>query len=79
VDEGSTSQREAFLLEFAEMIVPVLGTEKNRKTKVFITGGLRSVGTMVKALDVVMQLVLGDLRRNRALRVIFLMGQLWEL
>ncbi|KUJ21404.1 NADH oxidase [Mollisia scopiformis] len=47
----STRQREAFFLEFAEMIVPVLGAE--RKTKVFITGGLRSVGAMVKALDVV--------------------------
>jgi 2,4-dienoyl-CoA reductase-like NADH-dependent reductase (Old Yellow Enzyme family) len=51
--KDSTRQREAFFLEFAEMIVPVLGTEKERKTKVFITGGLRSVGAMVKALDVV--------------------------
>ncbi|KAE9370033.1 NADH oxidase [Stipitochalara longipes BDJ] len=49
----STREREAFFLEFAEMIVPVLGTEEQRKTKVFITGGLRSVGAMVKALDVV--------------------------
>lgn len=47
----STRKREAFFLEFAEMIVPVLGPE--RKMKVFTTGGLRSVGAMVKALDAV--------------------------
>lgn len=47
----STKKREAFFLEFAEMIVPGLGGD--RKTKVYITGGLRSVGAMVGALDVV--------------------------
>jgi 2,4-dienoyl-CoA reductase-like NADH-dependent reductase (Old Yellow Enzyme family) len=51
--KDSTREREAFFLEFAEMIVPVLGKEEERKTKVFITGGLRSVGAMVKALRVV--------------------------
>jgi len=51
--KDSTREREAFFLEFAEMIVPVLGTEEERKTKVFITGGLRSTVAMVKALDVV--------------------------
>jgi len=51
--KDSTREREAFFLEFAEMIVPVLGTEQERKTKVFITGGLRSVDAMVKALGVV--------------------------
>lgn len=51
--KDSTREREAFFLEFAEMIVPVLGREEERKTKVFITGGLRSVGAMVKALRVV--------------------------
>jgi 2,4-dienoyl-CoA reductase-like NADH-dependent reductase (Old Yellow Enzyme family) len=47
----STRKREAFFLEFAEMIVPGLGV--GRKTKVFITGGLRTVGAMVGALDIV--------------------------
>lgn len=44
----STKHREAFFLEFAEAIVPSL-----TKTKVFVTGGLRTVSAMVKALDVV--------------------------
>ena len=51
--KDSTREREAFFLEFAEMIVPVLKKEEERKTKVFITGGLRSVDAMVKALRVV--------------------------
>jgi 2,4-dienoyl-CoA reductase-like NADH-dependent reductase (Old Yellow Enzyme family) len=37
--KDSTREREAFFLEFAEMIVPVLGREEEGKTKVFITGG----------------------------------------
>jgi 2,4-dienoyl-CoA reductase-like NADH-dependent reductase (Old Yellow Enzyme family) len=44
----STKKREAFFLEFAETIAPVL-----TKTKAYITGGLKTVGAMVAALDVV--------------------------
>lgn len=50
----STKKREAFFLEFAELVVPALGaTAADRKTKAYITGGLRSVGAMVAALEVV--------------------------
>lgn len=42
----STKKRESFFLEFAEMIVPQL-----KKTKAYVTGGFRTVGAMVKALD----------------------------
>ena len=44
----STRKREAFFLEFAETIVPALS-----KTRTFITGGFKTVGAMVKALDTV--------------------------
>ncbi|KAG8526651.1 uncharacterized protein KY384_008080 [Bacidia gigantensis] len=44
----STKQREAFFLEFAEIIVPAL-----KKTRTYITGGFKTVGAMVKALDIV--------------------------
>ncbi|KAI1871141.1 hypothetical protein JX265_006181 [Neoarthrinium moseri] len=44
----STKRREAFFLEFADQIVPGL-----TKTKVYVTGGLRTVGGMVRALDTV--------------------------
>jgi 2,4-dienoyl-CoA reductase-like NADH-dependent reductase (Old Yellow Enzyme family) len=44
----STKKREGFFLEFAEMIAPVLS-----KTKTYITGGLRTVGAMVNALEIV--------------------------
>ncbi|EXJ72507.1 oxidoreductase [Cladophialophora psammophila CBS 110553] len=44
----STKRREAYFQEFAEKIIPGLS-----KTKVYITGGLRTVGGMVRALDVV--------------------------
>jgi 2,4-dienoyl-CoA reductase-like NADH-dependent reductase (Old Yellow Enzyme family) len=44
----SSKKRESFFLEFAEAIVPQL-----KKTKAYVTGGLRSVGAMVKALDTV--------------------------
>jgi 2,4-dienoyl-CoA reductase-like NADH-dependent reductase (Old Yellow Enzyme family) len=44
----STKKREGFFLEFAELIAPVLS-----KTKTYITGGFKSVGAMVKALDIV--------------------------
>lgn len=49
----STKAREAFFLEFAERVVPALGPADERRTKVFITGGLRSAGAMAAALDVV--------------------------
>lgn len=44
----STKKRESFFLEFAEEIVKPL-----TKTKTYITGGLKTVGAMVKALDTV--------------------------
>ncbi|KAH7038153.1 NADH oxidase [Microdochium trichocladiopsis] len=42
----STKKREAFFIEFAESIRPNL-----HKTKVYVTGGLRSTGAMVEALQ----------------------------
>ena len=44
----STKKREAFFIEFAETIVPAL-----TKTKTYITGGFKTVGAMVKALNTV--------------------------
>lgn len=44
----STQKRESFFLEFAEQITPGL-----TKTKTYVTGGLKTVGAMVKALDAV--------------------------
>ncbi|KAI1406993.1 NADH:flavin oxidoreductase/NADH oxidase-like protein [Hypoxylon sp. FL1857] len=44
----STKAREAYFLEFADKITPGLN-----KTKVYVTGGLRTVGGMVRALDTV--------------------------
>ena len=44
----STKKREAFFLEFAETIVPAL-----HQTKVYITGGFKTVGAMVNALKTV--------------------------
>ncbi|KAI0433765.1 NADH:flavin oxidoreductase/NADH oxidase [Xylaria sp. FL1042] len=44
----STKKREAFFIEFAEMIVPRL-----TKTKVYVTGGFRTVAAMVEALKTV--------------------------
>ena len=44
----STRKREAYFQEFAEHIVPGL-----TKTKVYITGGLRTVGGMLRALETV--------------------------
>lgn len=50
----TTQKREAFFLKFAEMIVPQMGTASGqRRTKIFTTGGLRTTGAIVKALDVV--------------------------
>jgi 2,4-dienoyl-CoA reductase-like NADH-dependent reductase (Old Yellow Enzyme family) len=45
----STKKREAFFLDFADKIVPAL----TGKTKVYVTGGMRTVGGMVAALDTV--------------------------
>lgn len=42
----STKKREAFFLEFAELIAPALS-----KTKVYVTGGLKTAGAMVGALQ----------------------------
>ncbi|KAL7941326.1 hypothetical protein V8C42DRAFT_360944 [Trichoderma barbatum] len=42
----STIKREAYFIEFAEMVIPEL-----KKTKAYITGGLRTTAGMVKALD----------------------------
>merc|ERR1711939_148018 len=44
----STKKREAFFLEFCDIIVPALS-----KTKVYVTGGLRSTSAMVEALKTV--------------------------
>lgn len=44
----STRKREAFFLDFAEMIVPQL-----KHTKVYTTGGLRTAAAMVGALSTV--------------------------
>lgn len=44
----STKKRESFFLEFAEQIVPAL-----TKTKTYVTGGFKTVGAMVSALDTV--------------------------
>ena len=44
----STRKREAFFLDFAEKIVTPL-----TKTRTYLTGGLRTAGAMVKALDTV--------------------------
>ncbi|KUI63070.1 NADH oxidase [Cytospora mali] len=49
----STRRREAFFLDFAEKIVPALGPADRRKTKVYITGGMRTASGLVAALDVV--------------------------
>lgn len=43
----STKKREAFFLDFAEQIVPGM----TGKTKIYVTGGLRTLGGMVEALD----------------------------
>lgn len=42
----STKKREAFFLEFADTITPAL-----KKTRTYVTGGLRTVAGMVQALD----------------------------
>ncbi|ORY14500.1 hypothetical protein BCR34DRAFT_585680 [Clohesyomyces aquaticus] len=44
----STKKREAFFMEFADMIVPVL-----KETKAYVTGGFRTVHAMLDALKTV--------------------------
>lgn len=44
----STKKREAFFLDFADMIIPEL-----KKTKAYVTGGLRTAEYMVNALNTV--------------------------
>lgn len=44
----STKKRESFFLEFAEQIVPALS-----KTKTYVTGGFKTAGAMVHALQTV--------------------------
>ena len=44
----STKKRESFFLDFAKTIVPALS-----KTKTYVTGGFKTVGAMVKALETV--------------------------
>lgn len=50
----STRRREAYFLEFVEKLVPGLS-----KTKTYITGGLRTVGGMVRSLETVDGIGLG--------------------
>ena len=44
----STKKREAFFMEFAEAIAPIL-----TRTKVYLTGGFKTTGAMVDALETV--------------------------
>ena len=44
----STKKRESFFMEFAELITPAL-----TKTKVYVTGGFKTVGAMVEALKTI--------------------------
>ena len=44
----STKKREAFFLEFADLITPIL-----KSTKLYVTGGFKTVGAMVHSLSVV--------------------------
>ena len=50
----STRKREAYFLDFADMILPELN-----KTKAYVTGGLRTVNGMVRALETVHGVGLG--------------------
>lgn len=50
----TTQKREAFFLKFAQTIVPRLGSNSaHRRTKVFLTGGLRTIDAMSDALATV--------------------------
>ena len=48
VQRDSTKKREAFFMEFADLIAPALS-----KTKVYVTGGFKTVGAMVTAVSTV--------------------------
>lgn len=50
----STKKRESFFMEFADMIAPSL-----KKTKVYVTGGFKTVGAMVDALTTIDGIGLG--------------------
>lgn len=50
----STKKREAYFLEFAQLIAPNFN-----KTKTYLVGGLRTVGAMVKCLDIVDAVAVG--------------------
>lgn len=50
----STKKREAFFMEFADLIAPVLS-----KTKTYVTGGFKTAGAMVDALKIVDGIGLG--------------------
>lgn len=50
-EKESTKKREGFFIEWAETVTKSLAADHKMKT--YIVGGLRSVGAMVKALDVV--------------------------
>lgn len=50
-EKESTRKREAYFLEFASSIAEAMGPDS--KMRLFIAGGLRSVGAMVGALNVV--------------------------
>ncbi|RFU25204.1 hypothetical protein B7463_g11138, partial [Scytalidium lignicola] len=50
-ERESTKKREAFFLEFAELVMPAFGPTP-RKTKAYLTGGLRSVSAMTKVLEI---------------------------
>ncbi|KAK1971609.1 FMN-linked oxidoreductase [Colletotrichum sublineola] len=55
-----TRRREGFFLEFADTVVRGLEDDAGaRRTKAYIVGGMRSVGAMVKAMDVVDGVSLG--------------------
>ncbi|KAH8690802.1 NADH oxidase [Talaromyces proteolyticus] len=60
-EKESTRNREAFFLDFAETIVPAMkqGAGEKRKTKVVLTGGIRSASGIVKALEVVDAVAMG--------------------
>lgn len=50
-ERESTRKREAFFIEWAEQVINALGPD--RRMKVYIVGGMRSVAAMAEAMDVV--------------------------
>ncbi|KPM44536.1 hypothetical protein AK830_g1990 [Neonectria ditissima] len=56
-EKESTRRREGFFIEWAETVTRSLRADRRMKT--YIVGGLRTVGAMVKALDVVDGVALG--------------------